>query len=231
MMTERKPLDVPEIKALLEQGYNAAQIGDKLGYAKRTVNEFIQKNGMRERPIRTAYQSAPTNVPPTRERSGSEAEYYLRKRIQDLEGILDVQKEEIGDLKDDNRELTRERNKLSRDLELAEERKQLDMQKLTLEHTYKQKSSLSGIMDAVSTNDKLGEVMVMVAQKVLGSPANNQPAPAANENIFSSAAANIINQCDQQKQAMLATVVEALASPDNEHTLNELFALATGQNQ
>lgn len=234
-MIDRKPLDVHEVKDLLTQGLNPEQIGLRFGYAKRTVNEFIQKHGIRPAGNSFAPRSASVSTeilrpPAQRERSGGEAEYYLRKRIQDLEGVVEVQRDEIGDLKEDNRELTRERNKLSRDLELAEERKQLDMQKLTLEHSYKQKSSLSGIMDAVSSNDKLGEVMVMVAQKFLGTPANNQPSPA-NENIFSSAVAGIIGNCEEQKQAKLATVVEALASPENEQTLNELFALATGQNQ
>lgn len=242
----RQPLTIEAINALLEQGYNAGQVADKLGYAKRTVYEFLQKS-RRGIPgdmnatstghfpdkgsvqiVRNVRAETPHKSLDVR-RTGNEAEYYLRRRIQDLEGVLDTQKDEISDLKEDNRELTRERNKLSRDLELAEERKQLDLQKLTLEHSAKAKNSLSGFMDAVSTNEKLGEVMVMVAQRVLGAPALDKSTQTANENIFSSAAANIISGCDEQKQAMLATVVEALASPDNEQTLKELFALATGQ--
>jgi hypothetical protein len=231
---ERRPLDKQEVKTMLEQGYNAADIGERFGYAKRTVNEFIQKHGVR----------ADTHLPPahfvrpsaqhTRERAGGgEAEYYLRKRIQDLEGVLENQRDEIGELKEDNRELTRERNKLARDLELAEERKQLDLQKLTLEHSYKSKNTLSGIVDAVSSNDKLGEVVVLLANKILGGQPAGHPQQQVSgaDNIFSSAAAGIISKCDQQKQAMLATVVEALASPENDQTLQELFALATGQNQ
>lgn len=243
---ERRPLDKQEIKALLEQGYTATEIGEHFGYAKRTINEFIQKHGIRAdntNPGLSANQQAPflpsarsvrPLAPPNRERAGgSEAEYYLRKRIQDLEGVLENQRDEIGELKEDNRELTRERNKLARDLELAEERKQLDLQKLTLEHSYKSKNSLSGIVDAVSSNDKLGEVVVLLANKILGGqPAGqSQQQVAGTDNIFANAAATIINKCDQQKQAMLATVVEALASPENEQTLSELFALATGQNQ
>lgn len=229
-MNQREPLDADQVKDLLEQGYTPMQIGEKFGYAKRTVNEFIQKR-LRTTPAISGERTGRPTAPPARERSGSEAEYYLRRRIEDLEGLVDAQRDEIGDLKEDNRELARERNRLARDLELAEERKQLDLQKLTLEHSYKQKSSLSGFMDAVSSNDKLGEVMVMVAQKVLGAAAPAHTSQPASENIFASAAAGIISQCDQQKQAMLATVVEALASPDNQQTLNELFALATGQNQ
>lgn len=238
---ERKPLDKQEVKTLLEQGYNAAEIGERFGYAKRTINEFIQKSGIRQvsglnldhpfsQPAHPVRPPASLN----RERAGGgEAEYYLRKRIQDLEGVLENQRDEIGELKEDNRELTRERNKLARDLELSEERKQLDLQKLTLEHSYKSKNSLSGIVDAVSSNDKLGEVVVLLANKILGGQPAGQPQQQVSgaDNIFSSAAADIIAKCDQQKQAMLATVVEALASPENEQTLQELFALATGQNQ
>jgi len=227
---DRKPLDVKELKDLLELGYTAEQIGIKLGYAKRTINEFIQKNGIRPAISPLTFPPARLTPAPSERRAG-EAEYYLRKRIEDLEGILAGQRDEIGELKEDNRELTRERNKLARDLELAEERKQLDLQKLTLEHTYKHKSSLSGFMDAVSTNEKLGEVMVMVAQKVLGASSNNSSSSQPEQSIFSSAVAGIINQCEEEKQAKLATVVEALASPENENTLNELFALASGQNQ
>lgn len=237
---ERRPLDKQEVKALLEQGYTATEIGEHFGYAKRTINEFIQKHRIRQMGVlnvdysfeQPARQVRPT-APLTSERAGaSEAEYYLRKRIQDLEEVLENQRDEIGELKEDNRELTRERNKLARDLELAEERKQLDLQKLTLEHSYKSKNSLSGIVDAVSSNDKLGEVVVLLANKILGGqPAGQSQQVAGTDNIFANAAATIINKCDQQKQAMLATVVEALASPENEQTLSELFALATGQNQ
>lgn len=237
---ERRPLDKQEVKALLEQGYTATEIGEHFGYAKRTINEFIQKHRIRQMGVLNvdySFEQPARQVRPTAqlnsERAGaSEAEYYLRKRIQDLEGVLENQRDEIGELKEDNRELTRERNKLARDLELAEERKQLDLQKLTLEHSYKSKNSLSGIVDAVSSNDKLGEVVVLLANKILGGqPAGQSQQVSGTDNIFANAAATIINKCDQQKQAMLATVVEALASPENEQTLSELFALATGQNQ
>ena len=235
LITNRKPLDKHQVKTLLDQGYTPAQIGERFGYAKRTVNSFIQQHGFRSANAAAAStdNTGPSQLPTVMHshRSG-EAEYYLRRRIEDLEGVLENQRDEIVELKEDNRELARERNKLARDLELAEERKQLDLQKLTLEHSYKSKNSLSGIVDAVSSNDKLGEVVVLLANKLLGGqPASAPEQASAADNIFSSAAADIIRKCDQQKQAMLATVVEALASPDNAQTLNELFALATGQNQ
>lgn len=222
-----------DISLCIRKGMNYREIADKYQTSPATISRIMKGT---EKPLSGADNQIPiVQVEEQRNTkyTGTEAEnYYLNKSLKDCEDRIRKLNTELIDTQNEARKYKSSADELQKKLELFEERKSLEIEKILLENERNRKSVIEGLGNLV-TNDK-GQEILLGALRILGDFTGKKVVPEKLEKqdelsdnpIINAYVKKLVAQMELMESDELGkwvTVAISLSQPSSKNALNTLY--------